>query len=204
MQLNLENRSWWTTLDDFEGGWCPCTGAVRKLPNVILNIWHRQSGKSTNLAKVAVEHKVKHPSKKVCIITTFNTRYIVEKIEKIVEEENLGDAATGIHIANALNNIELLFSQNDFDLLLLDEFLHYEEKDLSKIVEGWNSGNRTGTIVGWTTPSKFGSYDKMLRTVEMIGGSRVMINRFRASDNPEIKVPRYLTKEEIDLEYNLR
>ena len=203
MQSNLEDREWWTTVDDFDGGWCPCTGATRKLPNVILNIWYRQSGKSANLARLAIDYKVKYSSRKVCIITVGNTRHIHEKIESIAENESLEDAVKDIHLGNA-QNTEQLFTTKDFDLVLLDEFLHYEEKHLSKIVEGWNSGNKTGTIIGWSTPSRATSYDKVLRTIEMRGGSRTMINKFRASDNEEkVDIPHYMRKEDIDLEYNL-
>ena len=199
----LKNRAWWTTIDDFDGGWCPCTGAVRKLPNVILNIWYRQSGKSVNLTRLAIDYKVKYPSSKVCIITATNTRYIHEKLESIAENEGLEDVAMGIHLANC-QNTEHVFTTRDFDLVLLDEFLHYEEKHLSKIVEGWNSGNKTGTIIGWSTPSRATSYDKVLRTVEMKGGTRTMINKFRASDNEEkVNIPHYMRKGDIDLEYNL-
>ena len=199
----LKNRDWWTTLDDFQGSWCPCTGAKRKLHNVILNIWYRQSGKTANLARLAIDYKVKCPSHKVCIITATNTKYIYEKLEKIAENESLEDAVMGIHFGNA-QNTEKLFTTKDFDLVLLDEFLHYEEKHLSKIVEGWNSGNKTGTIIGWSTPSRATPYDKVLRNIEMRGGSRTMINKFRASDNKEIvDIPRYMRKGDIDLEYNL-
>ncbi len=197
----MTNREWWTVIDDFEGAWCPCTGSSKKLPNVILNIWHRQSGKSMNLARIAIDYKLKYPSKKVLIVCSPFSEILRKTVEILIEES--GEEITDIHIGT-FYDIKQIFKSTDFDLLLLDEFLHCKEKHLSELISIWNGGHKKGTVIGWSSPSSsFVNHTEILRNLKMIGGTRVMTNMFSASENPDVDIPRYLTKESIDREYNL-
>lgn len=212
MQSNLEDRAWWTTLDDFEGGWCPCTGTNRKLPNVIVNVWYRQSGKTNNLCKLAIDFWLKYPERNIAICTSGNAKHIIEKMRNESESRGI-DIASAFADKKELGNIYVLSQNNSkihlekTDLLLLDEFYFSSLENMKSIVETWNYHKKSGVIVAWSTPnSDTGQHDRMLRNLRLKGGTRMLTNYFSYYDNEENgqkDIPSYLGEAVINTEYHL-
>jgi len=212
MQSNLEHRAWWTTLDDFEGGWCPCAGINRKLPNVIVNTWYRQSGKTNNLCKLAIDYWLKYPERNIGICTFGNTKHIIEKMRNEAESQGI-DIATAFADKKELGNIYILSQNNSkihlekVDLLLLDEFYFFGVESMKSIAETWNYYKKGGVIIAWSTPSSDAEkHDKILRNLRLKGGTRMLINYFSYYDNEDNKdkdIPSYLGEAVINTEYHL-
>ena len=207
--MKLREHSAWINIDDFEGGWCACTGVTKKMPNVILNIWYRQSGKTYNLCKLAIDYKIKNPSKNVGIISNgSHSRHIIRKLEEICDEMDLNYSdIKGIRIGSPYQSGII---NERLDLLLLDEFCFLSREGIVKIIDTFSNvvKEKKSTMIGWSSPSEEDDFHfKKINQLRITGGARVMTNYFSFYDNidnAEKDIPSYLGTNAIDKEYYLR
>lgn len=193
----------WTKIEDFQGGWCPCTGTNRKLPNLIVNIWFRQSGKTSNLINLILDYVKKYPSNNVAVVTLDPKikNMIIDILSKVRELGNVGKVFI-INQNNSFSGIEIA------DILLLDEFYFISDKNLSRIVSAWNSGKREGTVIAWSTLNgNYDTHNKILCNISMKGGTRTIFNYLRFNDleiNISKEIPTFLNSVAVNSEYIIK
>jgi hypothetical protein len=203
------DSDWWTNLHDFEGGWCACTGTKRKLPNIILNIWYRQSGKTRNLCKLALDYKIKNPSKNVGIISAgSHNRHIISELREICDEMDIKyNDMKGIRIGTPYQSGII---NERLDLLLLDEFCFFSRENIAKVIDSFSNiiKEKKCTMICWSSPSGEDDFHfKKINQLRIKGGTRIATNYFSFYDNldnEEKDIPSYLGEYAINNEYLLK